>query len=84
MNTTKDMNNTELTLDELEMVNGGVDTDKVAGFGWFGGCVGMAAATIGLLCSGPIGWGALGVLGGAAAVGAAVGGGITAAVTADD
>ena len=84
MNTMKRMNKTELTLDELEMVNGGVDWDKACGFGWFGGSVGMAAASIGLMCCGPIGWGALDIMAGGAAVGAAVGGGITAAATADD
>ncbi len=69
---------------ELEMVNGGVDWDKVCGFGWLGGSVGFAAAGIGLICAGPIGWGALGILARGAAAGTVVGGGITAAVTADD
>ena len=45
MSTMKDMNMTELNLDEMEMVNGGIDWDKVCGFGWLGGSVGMAAAT---------------------------------------
>ena len=81
---TKDMNMMELSMDDMEQVIGGVNWDRVCGFGWLGGSVGMAAATIGLLCSGPIGWGALGVMAGAGAVGAAVGGGITAAVTAND
>lgn len=85
MNTiTKDMSIKELNLNELENVHGGIDWDKVCGFGWLGGSVGFAAAGLGLICAGPIGWGALGLLGAGAAAGAVVGGGVTAAVTADD
>ncbi len=75
----------ELNIAEMENVNGGVDWNKVFGFGWTSG-MGAAALTSVAICalSGPIGWGALAVIGGVGAGAAAVGGGITAAVTAND
>ncbi len=70
---------------ELEMVNGGIDWEKVFGFSWTSG-MGVAAITSVAIAamSGPVGWGALAIVGAAGAGGAVVGGGITAAVTADD
>lgn len=84
MNTNKEMNRMELSLDDLAMVNGGINWDRVAGASLFGGSIGMAAVGIGLLCIGPIGWATVGALAGGAVVGAAAGGGIAAAVTAND
>ena len=84
MNTNKEMNMMELSLNDMASVNGGINWDRVAGASLFGGSIGMAAAGIGLLCIGPIGWATVGVLAGGAAVGATVGGGIAAAVTAND
>ena len=76
----------ELSLDEMEMVNGGINWDRVAGISWGCGTFAAAIASVTVVAiSGPIGWGiAAAAVGGAAVAGAAVGGGITAAVTAKD
>ena len=74
----------ELNMMEMENVNGGVDGGKVFGISWLSG-MGAAGIAAAVVCgmTGPIGWGALAVVAGAGAA-AAVGGGITAAVTAKD
>lgn len=75
----------ELNMDEMAIVNGGVDIDKVIGFSWLSGFGAAAFASVAVCAlSGPIGWGALAVVAGTGAAAAAVGGGITAAVTAND
>ncbi len=84
MDTNMEMNRMELDLNDMALVNGGINWDRVAGASWFGGTIGMGAASIALLCTGPIGWATAGVLAGGAAIGAVVGGGIAAAVTAND
>ena len=75
----------ELNLDELEMAKGGVDWAKVFGFSWTSGMGAAALASLAVCAlSGPIGWAGIGAIVGTGAVSAAVGGGITAAVTAND
>ena len=70
---------------ELEMVNGGINWDKVFGFSWTSGMGVAALVSVGIAAlSGPVGWGALAVVGASGAAGALVGGGVTAAVTAND
>lgn len=65
-------NTTELSLDELEMVNGGVDPIQTAAAAGAGGMVGGASGGVLGIClglaTGPIGWMALGgaLIGGAA------------------
>ena len=72
-------------MNEMAMVNGGVDVARVFGCSWLSGMGAAAIASIAVCAlSGPIGWGALAVVGGTGATAAAVGGGITAAVTAND
>ena len=75
----------ELNMMEMENVNGGVDGGKVFGISWLSG-MGAAGIAAAVVCgmTGPIGWGALAVVAGTGAAAAAVGGGITAAVTAND
>ena len=53
---------------ELEMVNGGIDWEKVFGFSWTSG-MGIAAITSVAIAamSGPVGWGALAIVGAAGA-----------------
>ena len=75
----------ELNMNEMELANGGVDWARVFGFSWMSGMGAAALASVTVCAlSGPIGWGALAVVGSTGAVAAAVGGGITVAVTADD
>ena len=88
MKNTMEMNKenmNELNLDELEMAKGGVNWDRVIGFSWLSGMGAAAFASVAVCAmSGPIGWAGIGAIVGTGAVSAAVGGGITAAVTAND
>jgi len=79
-----DNNMMELNLNEMEMVNGGINWGRVFGVGWTTAMVGAAAATLTILAaSTPVGWVATGAaLAGSMAVGGTIGGGITAAIEA--
>lgn len=69
----------ELTLDQMDMVNGGIDWDWVLRGGWAGGTAGLAVAGVVVAaCTGPVGWAALAGVAGATVVGAAAGAGIGA------
>ena len=75
----------ELKLDELELARGGFDAAKIFGFSWTSGMGAAALASLAVCAmSGPIGWAAIGTVVGTGAAAAAIGGGITAAVTAND
>ena len=75
----------ELNMMEMENVNGGYDMARIFGFSWMSGMGAAALASVAVCAlSGPIGWGAITVVAGTGAAAAAVGGGVTAAVTAND
>ena len=73
----------ELSMDEMEMVNGGINWGRVFGVGWTTAMVGLGAATFTVLAmSNPVGWVAAGIVAGSMVAGGAAGGGITAAIEA--
>ena len=75
-----DTNKVELSMDELEMVNGGEWSLRrfIGGAVLGGGTGAVAGAAVALLLSGPVGWCiAGGVVVGAGAVGAVCGSGVT-------
>lgn len=75
-----DTNKIELSMDDMELVNGGLDWDlkKTIGGSILGGGVGLVAgACVAVALSGPVGWClAGGTLAGAAVVGAVRGSGL--------
>ena len=74
----------ELTLNEMEMVNGGFDWNKCGIWSLFGGTAAAGLATLGTIAvvSNPAGWVLGAVFAGSAIAGAVAGGGIDAIVQA--
>ena len=73
----------ELSMEELEMVDGGFNWGRLVGGGYIGGLLGMAGAGI-MLCAmaTPAGWAAAAAGAGIAAAGAATGVGVGAITSA--
>ena len=80
MNNEKEMNMTELDLNEMEQVTGGGLWDRIKARAFEGGFFGVAAASVAIMVmSNPVGWAAAaGVVAAGAAIGAATGSGIGA------